>query len=290
MDNNKIETISNLFEDKEIRSVWDDEKEEYYFSVVDVISALTDSNDASHYWRTLKSRMIKEGNETVTNCDTFKLIAKDGKMRNTDMLDMQNIFRLIESVPSPKAEPFKMWLATLGKERVDEVFDPEIAVNRAIDYYRNRGYSDKWISERLNGILNRKKLTDTWKENGIKNNYEYALLTNEIYKSWSGMKASEYKQLKGLRKESLRDNMTDIEVALTNIGEIATRDIAREEHPQGLKENLNVAKRGGGVAKGAKDLYEKETKKTAISKSNSLNYKYIDEQKQIDNRNKKESE
>ena len=281
MDNNKIETISNLFEDKEIRSVWDSEKEEYFFSVVDVISALTDSSDASHYWRTLKSRMIKEGNETVTNCDTFKLRAKDGKMRNTDMLDMQNIFRLIESVPSPKAEPFKMWLATLGKERVDEVFDPEIAVNRAIDYYRNRGYSDKWISERLNGILNRKKLTDTWKENGIKNNYEYALLTNEIYKGWSGMKASEYKKLKGLRKESLRDNMTDIEVALTNIGEIATRDIAREEHPQGLKENLNVAKRGGGVAKGAKDLYEKETKKSAISKSNSLNYKYIDEQKQI---------
>ena len=261
MDNDKIETISNLFEDKEIRSVWNTEKEEYFFSVVDVISALTDSNDASHYWRTLKSRMIKEGNETVTNCDTFKLRAKDGKMRNTDMLDMQNIFRLIESVPSPKAEPFKMWLATLGKERVDEVFDPEIAVNRAIDYYRNRGYSDKWISERLNGILNRKKLTDTWKENGIKNNYEYALLTNEIYKGWSGMKASEYKKLKGLRKESLRDNMTDIEVALTNIGEIATRDIAREEHPQGLKENLKVAKRGGGVAKGAKDLYEKETKK-----------------------------
>ena len=252
---------------------------------MDVINALTDSSDASHYWRTLKSRMIKEGNETVTNCDTFKLRAKDGKMRNTDMLDMQNIFRLIESVPSPKAEPFKMWLATLGKERVDEVFDPEIAVNRAIDYYRNRGYSDKWISERLNGILNRKKLTDTWKENGIKNNYEYALLTHEIYKGWSGMKASEYKKLKGLRKESLRDNMTDIEVALTNIGEIATRDIAREEHPQGLKENLNVAKRGGGVAKGAKDLYEKETKKSAISKSNSLKYKYIDEAKQIENKN-----
>ena len=290
MDNNKTETISNLFQDKEIRSVWDSEKEEYFFSIVDVISALTDSSDASHYWRTLKSRMIKEGNETVTNCDTFKLRAKDGKMRNTDMLDMQNIFRLIESVPSPKAEPFKMWLATLGKERVDEVFDPEIAVNRAIDYYRNRGYSDKWISERLNGILNRKKLTDAWKENGIKNNYEYALLTNEIYKGWSGMKASEYKKLKGLRKESLRDNMTDIEVALTNIGEIATRDIAREEHPQGLKENLNVAKRGGGVAKGAKDLYEKETKKSAISKSNSLNFKYIDEQKQIYNRNNKESE
>ena len=289
MDNNKIETISNLFEDKEIRSIWDSKKEEYYFSVVDVISALTDSKDAAHYWRTLKSRMIKEGNQTVTNCDTFKLRAKDGKMRKTDMLDMRNIFRLIESVPSPKAEPFKMWLASLGKERVDEAFDPEIAVNRAIDYYRNKGYSDKWISERLNGILNRKKLTDTWRENGITKNYEYALLTNEIYKGWSGMKASEYKKLKGLRKESLRDNMTDIEVALANIGEIATRDIAREEHPQGLKENLNVAKRGGGVAKGAKDLYEKETKKSAISKSNSLNYKYIDEQKQIDIKNDEEN-
>ena len=285
MDNRKIETISNLFEDKEIRSVWDSEKEEYYFSVVDVISALTDSKDAAHYWRTLKSRMIKEGNQTVTNCDTFKFKAKDGKMRKTDMLDMRNIFRLIESVPSPKAEPFKMWLASLGKERVDEAFDPEIAVNRAIDYYRNKGYSDKWISERLDGILNRKKLTDTWKENGITKNYEYALLTNEIYKGWSGMKASEYKKLKGLRKESLRDNMTDIEVALTNIGEIATRDIAREEHPQGLDENLDVAKRGGGVAKGAKDLYEKETKKSAISKSNSLNYQYINEPKQIENKN-----
>ena len=285
MDNRKIETISNLFEDKEIRSVWDSEKEEYYFSVVDVISALTDSKDAAHYWRTLKSRMIKEGNQTVTNCDTFKFKAKDGKMRKTDMLDMRNIFRLIESVPSPKAEPFKIWLASLGKERVDEAFDPEIAVNRAIDYYRNKGYSDKWISERLDGILNRKKLTDTWKENGITKNYEYALLTNEIYKGWSGMKASEYKKLKGLRKESLRDNMTDIEVALTNIGEIATRDIAREEHPQGLDENLDVAKRGGGVAKGAKDLYEKETKKSAISKSNSLNYQYINEPKQIENKN-----
>lgn len=176
-----------------------------------------------------------------------------------------------------------MWLASLVGQRIDEVFDPEIAVNRAIDYYRKRGYSDKWISERLNGILNRKKLTDTWKENGINENYEYALLTNEIYKGWAGMKASEYKALKGIRKESLRDNMTDIEVALTNIGEIATRDIAREEHPKGLKENLNVAKRGGGVAKGARDLYEKETKKSAISKDNALNYQYIDEQQKIEN-------
>ena len=267
MDNNKIETISNLFEDKEIRSVWDSEKEEYFFSVVDVISALTDSNIPRNYWSDLKRKLKSEGSELHENIVQLKMKAQD---------------RLIESVPSSKAEPFKVWLANLGSERIDEVFDPEIAVNRAVQYYRNKGYNDEWIKARLNGIVDRFKLTDVWKEGGITKPIEYALLTNEIYKGWSGMKASEYKKLKGLRKESLRDNMTDIEVALTNIGEIATRDIAREEHPQGLKENLNVAKRGGGVAKGAKDLYEKETKKSAISKSNSLNYKYIEEQKQIE--------
>lgn len=282
--NNKLETISNLFEGSEIRSVWDSEKEEYYFCVIDVISILTGSSDPAHYWRTLKSRMIGEGNETVTNCDTFKLKAKDGKMRNTDMLNTQNILRLIESIPSPKAEPFKMWLASLGSERIDEVFDPEIAINRAVNYYRNKGYTDEWIKARLTGIVDRFKLTDIWKEGGITKPIEYALLTNEIYKGWSGMKANEYKELKGLRKESLRDNMTDIEVALTNIGEIATRDIAREEHPQGLKENLKVAKRGGGVAKGARDLYEKETKKSAISKANALNYQYVDEQQKIESK------
>ena len=289
MDNNKLETISNLFEDKEIRSIWDSEKEEYFFSVVDVIGALTDSNIPRNYWSDLKRKLKSEGSELHENIVQLKMKAQDGKMRETDTLDTKGILRLIESVSSPKAEPFKIWLASLGKERIDEVFDPEIAVNRAIDYYRNRGYSDEWISKRLNGILNRKKLTDTWKENGISKNYEYALLTNEIYKGWSGMKASEYKKLKGLRKESLRDNMTDIEVAHTNIGEIATRDIAKEEHPQGLKENLNVAKRGGGVAKGAKDLYEKETKRSAISKSNSLDYKYIEEIKQIENKNDKDN-
>ncbi|MBQ9834520.1 MAG: phage antirepressor protein [Bacilli bacterium] len=282
--NNKLEAISNLFEDKEIRSIWDAEKEDYYFSVIDVISVLTESNDPSHYWRTLKSRMIKEGNETVTNCDTFKLKAKDGKMRNTDMLDTKGIFRLIESVPSQKAEPFKIWLANLGSERIDEVFDPEIAVNRAVNYYRNKGYTDEWIKRRLTGIVDRFKLTDVWKEGGITKPIEYALLTNEIYKGWSGMKASEYKAYKGLRKESLRDNMTDIEIALTNIGEIAARDIAREEHPQGLNENLHVAKRGGNVAKGARDLYEIETKKSAISNKNALSYKYIDEVKQIEDK------
>ena len=284
MDNNKIETISNLFEDKEIRSVWDSEKEEYFFSVVDVISALTDSPELRKYWSVLKSRLKKEGSEVTTNCSQLKMLAPDGKIRLRDAMTTRDIFRLIESVPSSKAEPFKLWLANLGSERIDEVFDPEIAVNRAVEYYRNKGYTDEWIKARLTGIVDRFKLTDVWKEGGINKPIEYALLTNEIYKGWLGMKASEYKKLKGIRKESLRDNMTDIEVALTNIGEIATRDIAREEHPKGLKENLNVAKRGGGVAKGAKDLYEKETKKSAISKINSLNYKYIDDVKQIENK------
>ena len=282
---NKLETISNLFENKEIRSIWDSEKEEYFFSVVDVISALTDSNIPKRYWTDLKRKLEKEGSQLYENIVQLKMKSlKDEKFYNTDTLNAKGILRLIESVPSPKAEPFKLWLANLGSERIDEVFDPEIAVNRAVAYYRNKGYSDEWIKSRLNGIVDRFKLTDVWKEGGITKPIEYALLTNEIYKGWSGMKANEYKKLKGLRKESLRDNMTDIEVALTNIGEIATRDIAREEHPQGLKENLNVAKRGGGVAKGAKDLYDKETKKSAISKINSLNYKYIDKMKEIEDK------
>ena len=284
MKDDKLETISNLFEGREIRSIWDSEKEEYYFSVVDVISALTDSNIPKRYWSDLKRRLTEEGSELYENIVRLKLKAQDGKLRETDTLDTKGILRLIESVPSPKAEPFKLWLASLGKERIDEVFDPEIAINRAVDYYRKRGYSDKWIKTRLIGIIDRFKLTDIWKEGGITKPIEYAMLTNEIYKGWSGMKASEYKDYKRIRKESLRDNMTDIEVALTNIGEIAARDIAREEKPQGLKENIKVAKRGGGVAKGARDLYEKETKKSAISKENSLNYQYVDSLKKIENK------
>ena len=226
----------------------------------------------------LKARMTEEEqSELSTKCVQLKLQAKDGKLRSTDTLDTKGILRLIESIPSPKAEPFKLWLANLGSERIDEVFDPELAVNRAITYYRNKGYSDEWIKRRLSGIVDRFKLTDVWKEGGITKPIEYAMLTNEIYKGWSGMKAREYKAYKGIRKKSLRDNMTDIEVALTNIVEIAARDIAREEKPHGLKENMKVAKRGGGVAKGARDLYEKETKKSAISKENSLNYQYVDE-------------
>ncbi|MEE3344811.1 MAG: Bro-N domain-containing protein [Bacilli bacterium] len=280
--NDKLATITNLFEGKEIRSIWNKDKEDYYFSVIDIISVLTESSDPSHYWRTLKSRMIKEGNETVTNCDTFKLKAKDGKMRNTDMLNTQNIFRLIESIPSPKAESFKMWLASLGKERIDEVFDPELAVNRAVEYYRKRGYDDKWIKSRLTGIVDRFKLTDVWKDSGITKDYEYGILTNEIYKSWSGMKASEYKAFKGLRKESLRDNMTDIEVVLTDLGEIATRELAKEHKPFGLEQNKKIAKMGGSAAKAARDNIEKNLGKPVISNKNSLNYEYIDENKLID--------
>ena len=285
MEKSKLETITNLFEGNKIRSIWNSDKEEYYFSVIDIIGALTESSDPSHYWRTLKSRMIKEGNETVTNCDTFKLEAKDGKLRNTDTLDTKGIFRLIESVPSPKAEPMKMWLANLGKERIDEVFDPEIAGNRIINYYRKKGYNNEWIKKRLTGMVDRFKLTDVWKDGGIEKPTHYAMLTNEIYKSWSGMKACEYKAYKGIRKESLRDNMTDIEVLLTDLGEIATRDIAKSLHPQGFKENMKIARKGGQVANDARKSYEKATNKSAVSNENNLNYQYINEVKQIDNNN-----
>lgn len=284
MDSSKLETISNLFEGKEIRSIWDSEKEEYFFSVVDVVGALTDSKEPRKYWSVLKNRLKKEGSELTTNCSQLKMLAPDGKMRLRDAMTTKDILRLIESIPSPKAEPFKIWLANVGNDRINEVFDPEIAVNRAVNYYRNKGYTDEWIKARLIGIVDRFKLTDVWKSGGITKPIEYALLTNEIYKGWSGMKASEYKKLKGLRKESLRDNMTDIEVALANIGEIATRDIAVAEQPKGLKENLKVAKRGGGVAKGARDVYEKETKKSAVSKDNALQYEYVDDVKLINDR------
>ncbi len=284
MNQNKLRIISNLFNGAEIRSIWNNEEEEYYFSVIDVISVLTESQDPAHYWRTLKSRLLKEGNETVTNCDTFKLKAKDGKMRNTDMLSTQNMLRLIESIPSPKAEPFKMWLAALGQERIDEVFDPEIAINRAIRYYQERGYDNAWIKARLDGIIDRNKLTDIWKNSGISKNYEYAILTNEIYKEWSGMTAKQYKNYKGLRKESLRDNMSDIEVALADLGEVATRELAKEHKPYGLEQNKKIAQMGGNVSKVARDNLEQKLGRSVISKENTLNYEYIDENKHLENK------
>ena len=289
MKENKLETITNLFENSTIRSIWNEEKEEYYFSVIDIIGALTnnDYQKARNYWKWLKNKLNNEGSELVSNTNQLKMKSSDGKYYNTDTLDTQGIFRLIESVPSPKAEPMKMWLANLGKERIDEVFDPEIAGNRIINYYRSKGYSDEWIKKRLTGMVDRFKLTDIWKDGGIEKPVEYAMLTNEIYKSWSGMKASEYKAYKGIRKESLRDNMTDIEVLLTDLGEIATRDIAKSENPQGFKENLKVARKGGQVAKDARNSYEKATNKSAISNENALNYQYVNETKQIEDNNSK---
>ncbi len=281
MKNDKLETISNLFENSEIRSIWDSEKEEYYFSVIDIISALTDSKIPKRYWTDLKRKLAEdEGSQLYENIVQLKMKSqKDGKNYLTDALDTKGILRLIESIPSPKAEPFKLWLAQMGNARIDEVFDPELAINRAVDYYRSRGYNDNWIKARLTGVVDRRKLTDVWRENGITKNFEYAVLTNEIYKAWAGMKASEYKAYKGIRKESLRDNMTDIEVALTDLGEIATRELAKKHKPYGLEENKKVASMGGHAAKVARDDIEKNLGETIITKKNALNYKYIDSNK-----------
>ena len=287
MSKNKLETISNLFEGNEIRSIWNNEKEEYYFSVVDVISALTnnDYEKSRNYWKWLKNKLNEEGSQLVSNTNQLKMKSKkDGKNYLTDTLDTKGILRLIESVPSPKAEPFKLWLANLGSERIDEVFDPEIAINRAVDYYRKRGYSDKWIKDRLDGIVDRKRLTDVWKDGGITKNYEYGILTNEIYQEWSGMKASEYKAFKGLRKESLRDNMSDIEVLLTDLGETATRELAKKHKPYGLEQNKKVARMGGNTAKVARDDLERKLGESVITKNNNLNYKYIESQDKIENK------
>lgn len=287
MSKDKLETISNLFEGNEIRSIWNNEKEEYYFSVVDVISALTnnDYEKSRNYWKWLKNKLNEEGSQLVSNTNQLKMKSKkDGKNYLTDTLDTKGILRLIESVPSPKAEPFKLWLANLGSERIDEVFDPEIAINRAVDYYRKRGYSDKWIKDRLDGIVDRKRLTDVWKDGGITKNYEYGILTNEIYQEWSGMKASEYKAFKGLRKESLRDNMSDIEVLLTDLGETATRELAKKHKPYGFEQNKKIARMGGNTAKVARDDLERKLGESVITKNNNLNYKYIESQDKIENK------
>lgn len=284
MNQDKMHLINKIFNNETIRAVWDKDDEKYYISVVDIVSVVSESKDGRKYWNKLKQRLREEGNESVTNCHQLKLKSSDGKYYNTDVCDIEGIFRIIESIPSKNAEPIKQWLAHLGSERIDEVFDPSLTMQRAIDTYRAKGYDEAWIAKRIKGIQERKKLTDVWKDGGIEKNHEYAILTNEIYKGWSGMKANEYKAYKGLRKESLRDNMTDIEVALADLGELATRDIALSEHPEGLNENINVARRGGQVANDARKSYEKQTKKSAISNQNALNYQYIDENKQIENK------
>lgn len=283
MKEKKLETINNLFIDSNIRSAWDSTKGDYYFSVVDVIAALTDSNAPKRYWSDLKRKLLEEGSQLYENVVRLKLKAQDGKLRETDTLDTKGILRLIESVPSPKAEPFKLWLANLGNDRIDEVFDPEKAFSRAIDYYLNKGYSLEWIEKRLKGVLSRKKLTNTWQEFGVDKPIEFAILTNDIYKEWSGMSASEYKDFKNIRKENLRDNMTDLEVLLTDIGETATRELAKTYKPYGLSENKKIAKKGGTIAKITKESLEKELRRSVITEDNTLNYEYIDNKK-LDNK------
>ena len=284
MNQDKMHLINKIFNNETIRTVWDKEKEKYYISVIDIVGVLAESDNPRKYWSVMKTRLKKEGNEVATICSQLKLKASDGKYYNTDVCDIEGMFRIIQSIPSKNAEPVKLWLASLGKERIDEVFDPSLTIQRAIDTYRAKGYDEAWIAKRIKGIQERKKLTDIWKDGGIESNLEYAMLTNEIYKSWSGFTAKQYKQYKGLRKESLRDNMTDIEIALADLGEIAARDIAKAERPQGLSENMKVAKRGGKVASDARKSYEKETKMSAISKQNSLNYQYKDDNKLIENK------
>ncbi len=282
MNQDKMYIVNKLFNNETIRTVWDNEKEKYYISVVDIVGVLSGSDNPRNYWKVLKYRLKKEGNESVTNCNQLKLKAKDGKYYNTDVVDIEGMFRIIESIPSKNAEPIKGWLAKLGSERIDEVFDPSLAVQRSIDIYRAKGYDEDWIIKRIKGIQDRKKLTKVWKDNGVDSNLEYAILTNDIYREWSGMTAKEYKEFKGLRKESLRDNMSDIEVLLADIGEITTRELAKKHNPYGLNENRKIAKAGGEVASNTRKDIEEKLGENVISKDNKLNYQYIDDNKKLE--------
>lgn len=267
-----------LFEGRQIRSAWDNEKEEWCFSIIDIVGVLTDSKDPGAYWRKLKQRLNEEGNEVVTICHTLKMQAADGKMRETDVADMQGIFRIIQSVPSPKAEPFKMWLAEVGKERIDEIIDPELTIDRALDTYLKKGYSREWINQRLQAIQVRKELTDTWQDHGVKAGKEYAILTNEISKAWSGMTTREYKNLKGLKKENLRDNMSTLEIVLNMLAEATTTELTKTKNPQGLEENKKVAKDGGSIAGNTRKEIEKETGQPVITSKNAIDFaKLIDD-------------
>ena len=260
-----------IFEGSQIRSVWDNEREEWYFSVVDVIGSLTESNNPRDYWYRVKKRMSEEErSELSTICRQLKLKAPDGKMRLTDVADMQGIFRIIQSVPSPKAEPFKMWLAEVGKERIDEIIDPELTIDRALESYARKGYSREWINQRLQAIQVRKELTDTWQDHGVKGGNEYAILTNEISKAWSGLTTREYKNFKGLKKENLRDNMSTTELILNMLAETATKDIAEATNPQGLEENKQVAQDGGSIAGDARKSIEARTGKPVITSKNAI--------------------
>ena len=262
--NDKIQ----LFEDKRIRTAWDEEKEEWFFSVVDVIAVLTDSKDPAAYWRKLKQRMREEGNETVTNCHGLKMTAADGKKRLTDVADTEQLLRIIQSIPAPKAEPFKMWLAQVGRERIEETIDPELTIERALETYQRKGYSREWINQRLQAIQVRKELTDEWDARGVQQGIEYAILTDEISRAWSGMTTRQYKRLKGLKKENLRDNMTTLELVLNMLAEATTTEISKQKEPETFAENVEIARAGGKVAGDARKAVETQTGVPVITSQN----------------------
>ena len=261
---NKIQ----LFENQRIRTAWDEEKEEWYFSIVDVVGVLTDSVDPTAYWRKLKQRLKAEGNETVTNCHGLKMTAHDGKKRLTDVADTEQLLRIIQSIPSPKAEPFKLWLAQVGRERIEETIDPELTIERALETYLKKGYTREWINQRLQAIQVRKELTDEWDARGVQKGVEYAILTDEISRAWSGMSTRQYKNLKGLKKENLRDNMTTLELVLNMLAEATTTEISKQKVPATLSENIDVARAGGKVAGDARKAIETQTGVPVITSKN----------------------
>ena len=261
---NKIQ----LFEEKKVRAIWDDEAEKWYFSVVDAIAVLTESVDPTAYWRKLKQRLKEEGNETVTNCHGLKMLAPDGKMRKTDVADTEQLFRLIQSIPSPKAEPFKQWMAQVAAQRLDQLQDPELSIEQAMMDYKRLGYSDAWINQRLKSIEIRKDLTDEWKRRGLQEGVQFATLTDIIYSTWSGMTAKEYKQFKGLRKENLRDNMTNRELVLNMLAELSTKDISESQNPETFGEHMDVARQGGEIARHARMELEAKTGKPVVTSLN----------------------
>ena len=270
-----------LFQDKKVRTIWDDEQEKWYFSIVDVVAVLTDSVDSTAYWRKLKQRLKAEGNETVTNCHALKMQAADGKMRLTDVADTEQLFRLIQSIPSPKAEPFKQWMAQVAGERIDQLQDPELSINQAMRDYKRLGYSDNWINQRIKSMEVRQELTDEWQRGGI-NGTQYASLTDIITQEWSGRTTKEYKKFKGLKKENLRDNMTNLELALNTLAEASTAEISKQKNPKGFNQNANVAKSGGSVAKAARMQLESQLVRPVISSSKASDYLLPDDREQSD--------
>jgi hypothetical protein len=270
------------FENKQVRSHWDAEEEKWYFSIVDVIAVLTDSVDPTAYWRKLKQRLKAEGNETVTNCHALKMRAADGKMRMTDVADTEQLLRLIQSVPSPKAEPFKQWLAKVGSQRLDQLQDPELSIQQALQDYRRLGYSDDWINQRLKSIEIRKELTDEWQRTGITDNKDFAVLTNILTKTWSGKTVKEYKQHKGLKKQNLRDNMTSTELILNMLAEASTKDISQANNPNTFDQSMTIAKQGGNVARVAREELERQTGKSVISSDNAATLRRLTQNTQHD--------